>query len=123
MATKTTGAEFKRFYTDPKYWPSESSQSSAADNIWHEDATIIVNGEEIGPTTDLMTMPDAADVRIEGGIVLGSRWQNDDEPSFETYFKRWRKEQSTKSFLVECDESKLEAVLAAVKAAGGKVVK
>jgi hypothetical protein len=123
MATKTTGAEFKRFYIDPKYWPPEASQASSEDNVWHEDATILVNGEETGPTTDLMAMPDSADVRIEGGIVLGPRWKNDDEPSFETYFKRWRKEQATKSFVVECDDSKLEAVLAAIKAAGGKVVK
>jgi len=123
MATKTTGAEFKRFYTDANYWPPEANHSSAQDNVWHEDATIVVNGKETGPCDDLMNIPDSAEVRLEGGIVLGSRWQNDDEPSFETYFKRWRKEQTTKSFVVECDESKLEAVMAAVKAAGGKVLK
>jgi hypothetical protein len=115
MAIKTTGAEFKRFYADTKYWPTDI-------NIWHEDEVVTVDGREKGPSDDLADIPDSADVRIEGGIVFGPQWK-ENEPSFETYFKRWRKEQTTKSFLVECDEDKLEAVMAAIKAAGAKVAK
>lgn len=44
------------------------------------------------------------------------------EPSFETYFKRWKKKQATVSVIVECDVSKRDAVIAAIKAAGGKVI-
>lgn len=114
MATKTTGAEFKRFYTDPAFWP---------DTTYFDDETVTVNGTTWGRTDDFENIPDAAAVTVEGGIVYGPQWKNDDEPSFEGYFKRWRKLQTTKSFVVECDESKLEAILAAIKAAGGKVVK
>jgi hypothetical protein len=82
-----------------------------------------VNGEVLGSDADIDAIPDAAAVTIEGGIVFGPQWTSDNEPSFEGYFKRWRKLQKTKSFVVECDESKLEAVMAVIKAAGGKVVK
>lgn len=113
MAIKTTGAEFKRFYNDDVYWPP-------ADGIWHEDEILTVNGvvQEDGVDTD--AIPDEAEVKIEGGIVFGRDWDGN-EPSFEAYFKRWRKKQNTASFLVECDLSILEAVKAAVKAAGGRV--
>ena len=113
MATKTTGAEFKRFYKDPAFWP---------DGVWHEDETVTVNGEEVGPNGELGKIADDAVVTVDGGIVLGPKWK-ENEPSFEGYFKSWRKQQTTKSFVVECDESKLEAVKAAIKAAGGRVVK
>lgn len=117
MATKTTGAELKRFYQDPTYWPQDDG------NTWHDDETITVNGDVKEFGVDIGSIPDAAVVTVEGGIVFGPQWKSDNEPSFEGYFKRWRKLQKTKSFVVECDESKLEAVMAAIKAAGGKVVK
>jgi hypothetical protein len=41
MATRTTGAEFKRFYKDRAFWPDGG--------IWHDDETVTVNGEEVGP--------------------------------------------------------------------------
>lgn len=117
MATKTTGAELKRFYQDATFWPQDHG------NTWHDDETITVGGAVLSRADDIGTISDSAVVTIEGGIVFGPQWKNDDEPSFEGYFKRWRKLQKTKSFVVECDESKLDAVLAAIKAAGGKVVK
>jgi hypothetical protein len=61
-------------------------------------------------------------VTVDGAIVLGPKW-NENEPSFEGYFKSRRKLQSTKSFVVECDDAKFEAAKAAIKAAGGRVVK
>lgn len=115
MAVKTTGAEFKRFYNDQSYWPEDGK-------TWHEDEVVTVNGDVKHPHEELAAVADDAAVVVEGGIVFGPQW-NDNEPSFEGYFKRWRKQQTTVSFLVECDASKLEAVKAAVKAAGGKVAK
>jgi len=51
-------------------------------------------------------------------------WPDGDEgPSLETYFRRWRKKQTTTFLTVECDHTKLEAVKAAIKAAGGKISK
>jgi len=51
------------------------------------------------------------------GPVVGTQ-----EPSFEAYFKRWKKAQTTAIFVVECDLEKLDAVKQAIAAAGGKLV-
>lgn len=112
MATKTTGAEFKRFYEDPAYWP---------DGVWHEDVLFTVDGEPAGDSYDMSKVPDGAQVTIEGGIVMGPP-HDGKEPSVETLFKRWRKAQTIKTLVVEVDVSKLDAVVAAIKAAGGKAV-
>lgn len=113
MVTKTTGVEFKRFYSDKECWPDSGT-------CWHEDEIVTVDGGVAGDETDYAEIADEAKVTIEGGIVFGPEW-DENEPSFETYFKRWRKKQGTASFLVECDIANLEAVKAAVKAAGGRV--
>jgi hypothetical protein len=111
MTTKTTGAEFWRFYNDRNFWPEGS---------WHDDTLILVNGEEVGDYTR-ETIPDDAKVVIEGGIVyLDERGK--DDVAFESYFRRWRRVQSTASLTVEVPKDKLEAVKAAIRAAGGKVV-
>jgi len=112
MTVKTTGAEFKRFYEDGAWWDNDSG------NIWVEDEVITVDGQEQTDGVDLNALSDGALVVITGGYVYGL---DGDEPSLEAYFKRWRKQQNTASFLVECDISKLEAVKAVIKAAGGRV--
>lgn len=116
MATKTTGAELKRFYTDAAYWPEDNG------NTYHEEEYVEVNGIPLGDDASITDIADDAVVKIEGGIVFSDRWEHDRAPSFETYFKRWKKEQNTASIVVECDKAKLDAVMEAIKAAGGKVV-
>ncbi|HGK7311135.1 hypothetical protein [Aeromonas caviae] len=111
MTTKTTGLEFKRFMADKVLWPGD---------IWHEDAAISVDGVHMPDGVDVENLSDSAVVRIDGGAVFGPQW-DENEPSLETYFKRWRKQQTTTVFVVECDSSKLEDVKAAIKAAGGRV--
>jgi len=59
---------------------------------------------------------------VSVGAALGLKWKKN-EPSFEGYIKGWRKQQTTKSFVVECDDTKFEAVKTAIKAAGGRVIK
>lgn len=115
MAVKTTGAEFKRFYEDENFWPKDDGRT------WHDDEVVTVNGIEQKDGVDTTVMADDAAVRLEGGIVYGPKWDGN-EPSLEAYFKRWRKLQNTSSFLVECDTAHLDAVKAAVLAAGGRVL-
>ena len=110
MTTKTTGAEFKRFYFDDAYWH---------DGMWHEDEEIEVDGLPISEYLAFEDIPDTASMRIANGVVLGLA--DDSGPSFESYFKKWRKAQSTVSFVVECDKDKEGAVRSAVRAAGGRV--
>lgn len=111
MSVKTNGAEFKRYYSDPIAWP---------DGAWHDGAVITVDGkddEEHG--IDLTAVVDGAAISIEGGEIC-------DHPagdiSMETHFKRWRKAQATEAVVIEFDKSKRGEVVAAVKAAGGRVV-
>lgn len=110
MVAKTTGAEFKRFYQDPEFWPADA---------FHEDVIFKVDGQMQEDGIDVQRLRDESVVTIEGGFVLGVFEKN--EPSVEAYFKRWKKQQTRTSFLVECEVSKLDAVKAAIKAAGGRV--
>lgn len=119
MAVKTIGAEFKRFYADPKFWPEPPNSHS--DNVWHEDEIVSIDGEPCEEDIDYASIADTAAVTIEGGIVHGPAIGGE-EPSFEAYFKRWRKLQTTSVMVVECDVAKLDAVKAAVRSAGGRVV-
>jgi hypothetical protein len=108
---KTTGAEFKRFYSDATTWP---------DDVWHDDECVLVDGGAWDHPEGYEAIPDAAKVEVSDGGVYGL--PNNKEISFEGYFKQWRKRQTTTTFLVECDLTKVDEVKAAVKAAGGKVV-
>ena len=112
MATKTTGAEFKRFYDDKAFWPD--------DGTYHEDETVFVDGAHV-EDWDAENMADTAQLTLSGGIVFGPKLTGK-EPSFEAYFKRWKKLQNTASFAVECSNESKDAVIAAIKAAGGKVI-
>lgn len=60
----------------------------------HEYVTSIVNGVEATDDFDAQALTDDAVIRIENGIVFGPMWECS-EPLFETYFKRWRKQQRT----------------------------
>jgi hypothetical protein len=108
MTTKTNGAEFKRFYTDETFWSAD---------VYHDDSIITVNGMAVEDSEDLEKIDDAVIVTVEGGIVYGVKG----EPSFESFFKKWRKLQRTASFVVECDKSVVEAIKTAIKQAGGVV--
>lgn len=116
MALKTNGAEFKRFYTDAEFWP---------EGRWHEEVeiTIEVNGTTITDHTDydLGSVPDHAKLTLGGGCV-----QDEDGNEFGTldaYFRKWRKKQNTTFLLISVPVDKLDAVTAAISAAGAKVVK
>lgn len=113
MTVKTTGAEFKRFYNDPKWWPDDKGAT------YHDDDVITVNG--VVCVDDLSSVPDDALVTIQGGVVFSPNFKDGSEPSTETYFKRWFKEQATVTLIVECGTDKVDAIKAAIKAAGGRV--
>jgi hypothetical protein len=106
---KTTGAEFWAFYNDNTFWP---------EGAWHDDEVVRVNGEEMIDLEE-NNFPPEAKVEVEGGIVF-LRENADEGPSFESYFKTWRKAQNTVFLSVECPKDKVDAVKAAIKAAGGK---
>lgn len=112
MVTKTTGAELKRFYADPEFWP---------DGIWHEDEEITIDGEDPPEDFEIEKVSDNAVCKIANGVVMGPQLEGK-EPSFETYFKRWKKKQTSTTLVVECDLMKLDEIKAAIMTAGGRVL-
>lgn len=115
MSVTCTGVEFAKFYSDPKYWVSEGDETT-----WHEDAAVYVNGVQ-DDDIDLANVKPTDTLKIEGGVVFGPT-VGAQEPSFEAYFKRWRKEQNTSILMAEVPRDLVDAVKAAITAAGGKVV-
>ena len=109
MTVKTTGAEFKRFYNDPAFWP---------EGAWHEDDVILADGEE-PEQIDLIS--ETAVVSISGGVVFGVGGR--EPPSLESWFRKWKKIQTTMSFIVECDIADQANLISVIRSAGGKVVK
>lgn len=111
MAIKTTGKDFKRFYDDPSVW---------LDGYYHDDTVITVDGKLDEGDIDLAEIEDAAVVVVSSGWIINA--DGDAVVALGVALKRWLKKQDAVSFTVECSPSELEAVKAAIKAAGGKVL-
>jgi len=119
MAVKANGAEVKAFYNDKAWWP---------EGVWHEEEEIEIDGVAIeeGQVDLGKDLSDISLVKIAGGCVFkeiaGSEGHTTkDLGSFESYFKKWRAQQKTATFIVSCPKEKLDAIVEAIKAAGGKV--
>lgn len=116
MATKCTGAELKAFYSDKLYW-KELKQGEPVENklgeynyTWHDDEYITVNGKfDEYTTVDIDQLKDDDSVVISGGIVFGPV-VGPKEPSFEGYFKRWKRNQVVTKLVIEIPNESLEQV-------------
>ena len=115
MTVKTTGIEIKRFYSDKDFWPDDNGDT------YHDSEEIFVDGTSLAIEKSIFDIPDSAVVSIRGGVVFGPMWDSH-EPTFEAYFKRWKKRQTTTTIVIECDVTAKAAVIAAIKASGGKAV-
>ncbi|MBM3105582.1 hypothetical protein IIE18_10565 [Pseudomonas sp. V1] len=115
MPTKTTGAELKAFYSDDEFW-----NPNGADDVWQEELELEVNGVVKDDSFSIeMDLKPEDQVRIMAGWVQSTDGSVD--LSFETYFKRWKKQQDTAYLSVQAPKDKLDAIRAAIIAAGGKV--
>ena len=109
---KTTGAEWKAFNKDNAYWAE----------FCVEDEAISVNDQPVDEHSfDIDTLADADKVKVDGGWVADQADGSDKEYSLDTFFRRWRKQQTTEYLGVEVPKDKADAVRAAIAAAGGKV--
>lgn len=113
MAVKLTGAEYKAF------------MDSDWGDCFMDDYVIAINGvdfEQMGggleDAEDAMQPSDK--VVIKGGDIFTTN-ESSYVRSLEAHFKLWRKKQTTAILSVECPNDKLDAVKAAIVAAGGKV--
>ncbi|MDE1138143.1 MAG: hypothetical protein PW999_00520 [Paraburkholderia tropica] len=109
---KTTGAEWKAFNLADEYWGK----------FYLEDERIIVNGEDVDPYDyEPSKLADTDKVHVDGGCVIDQAKGSTKEYALNTFFNRWRKQQSTEFLSVEVPKEKADAVRAAIVAAGGKV--
>ena len=111
MTIKTNGAEWRRFYSDQAYWP---------EGAYHEDEEITIDGRIANGDTNLESVSDSAAMTVAGGAVF-LKLGDDDGPSLELHFRRWRKAQSIVSISCEAPRDLADAVKAAIRAAGGTV--
>lgn len=112
MALKTTGKELKAFLADDAIWPDQSD-----DNVFHEEVTLMVGGVE-RDSDYLVKITDDEAVTVTSGYVT-SVGKTQVDCTFEAYLKKWRKQQNTVFLSVSVPKDKLDAVKAAIKAAGG----
>ncbi len=109
---KTTGAEFKAFYSDKTAWP---------DGSWHEDDGITVDGvNAYDEDMDLTKVHDSSKITIEGGIVFKND-QATDGPTMESHFRAWRKRQNTATLSVSVDKAKEAQLRELLKEFGAKI--
>lgn len=111
MTTKCTGAELKLFHNDDQFWP---------ESAWVDDMELEVNGQTVSDNFSISSDLQPNDqVKILAGWVNGLEGGRD--CSFESYFRRWRKQQSTVFLAVMVPRENVEAVKAAIESAGGKI--
>lgn len=115
MTIKCTGYEWNAFYNEPEFWK---------EGTWWDACEITVNGLPISddyyPNADGVANTDV--VKITNGVVF-LRECDDNGPSMESYFKRWRKKQTTSIFVVEAPTEKEEYIIALIRKSGCKVRK
>lgn len=112
MALKTTGKELKAFLADDSIWPDASDN-----NVFHEEVTLMVGGVE-RDSDYLEKITDDEAVTITSGYVTSIGLTQVD-CTFESYLKKWRKQQNTVFLSVSVPKDKLDSVKAAIKAVGG----
>lgn len=101
---KTTGKEFKEFYGDDTYWPSD---------MWVDDVHITADDMPFD-TEDLDKLSDNAVVRIYRGIVF---YDQDGEKfiSFTSFFKRWRDKRNSQTFIISVPHADVGILKTVVK--------
>lgn len=111
MAVKCTGAEYNAFI-----------ESDWENDAYMDDYSISVNGVEFNQFQEDSIhhheiKPSDKIVILAGCVYEDSKYIR----TLESHFKMWRKKQATAFLAVECPNDKLEAVKAAIVAAGGKI--
>lgn len=113
MPTKSSGAEFKQFYSDQKFWPEKS---------YHEGEQILVDGVLATSETEFSEISDQAQITVSGGRVLGlPRYSCGDGPTFEARFKAWRRSRGMQVLVAEIPGDRVEEARRAIQAVGGRV--
>ena len=118
MKRNLTGAEFKRFYTDPLVWGVEDARSSS-NATYVDDLRLKVVGVETDDC-DPDTLADSVEVEILSGYFVHPQKGVPDD--FAAAAAWWKRRSAIVVVVAEVDRNKLDTVVAATKAAGGRVL-
>lgn len=103
----TNGKTWSAYYSDKTAWPKGS---------YHDDSVISVNGDE---NADLEKVPNAASIVITCGDVI---FADGNSQGLCEHFSTWLVNQTFAFGMFKVPKDRLEAVAAAVVAAGGSVL-
>lgn len=110
---KTTGAQFKAFYSDENFWP---------EGAYYEYETVVVdgkvNGEDI--SIDYEDIADEAVVKVIGGAVFSE--DGSDIATFKKFFNDWLKKQESEIILVQVSKAELENLKSYLKTIKAKIL-
>lgn len=106
---KATGLEFKQFYNNKKVW---------ADDAYHDDLELYINGSQWNGDTDLEVVGDTDKINIGSGVIV---YQDGSYDDFCKIFRNWRKKQTTVILMVECPKEKAQILEAGIKGLGGRI--
>lgn len=110
---KVRGADIRRFMADVSVWKGK----------YFEEATFIVDGNELGIDEDVAEVDTGADVVVIGGMMRKDSDFEWEGPSVESALRVWLKRQTHEYVLVEVEKARKGELLEAVKGCGGRVVK
>ena len=108
MTVKFTGKQFKEFWAEE--WP---------DSWWCDEEEVWVNGILWEDEADI---EDTDQVKLVGGTIYTDEETNLQAMPLEKYARKWLKAQNSVTFLVVVNKELADAVRAACKELGGKVI-
>lgn len=106
---KVKGAEWNAFYNDDDYWKQ---------GIWYDCLVLVVNGEEVEEGHE--HVEPTATVEFDSGVVYFDDNQTKSE-SFDTFFKKWRKQVKMKTVGVGIPRELFDEICEQLKARGCKI--
>lgn len=115
MATqniKTIGSVWNKFYADKTAWP---------EGAYHDDTLLAINGKK-EPDCDYENLPQDAIVEIVSGYVM---FEDGSDGDLAEHFKKWLDKQTGQGTVYgafSASTDKLEAIRAAIVAAGGTLL-
>lgn len=109
---QVNGATFKIFYNDPEVWK---------EGYYHDDGQILIDGKcSMEHEIDPAACSDGAVVEFTSISIFNEDGDHIEDMS--DAFDRWMSKQTSATALFSCPKECLDAVKAAIEAAGGKII-